>query len=168
MEATIKWIDKISRSVGKLFGWLIIPLVGSLCYEVFARYLFRSPTIWAFDLTYMLMSAIFLAGAAYTLSEKRHIKIDFLYLRFPSRVKHVSDLVGFVVLISPVIAYVAYFAVMKLVWAIQVEERSDLSPWHPLMWPFRGCIALGFVLLFLQCISEIMKQILNLVSKQRG
>ena len=163
MDWIVESLEKITKNIGKLSGWLIIPLVIALCYEVFARYVFKAPTIWAFDITYMLMSAIFLIGAAYTLADQRHIKIDFLYAHFPERLQRIADLVGLVVLILPVICYVAFFSIEKLVWAIQETERSDFSPWRPVLWPFRGFIALGYVLLVLQSIAEILKQIKGLI-----
>lgn len=168
MTKIVNFIDKLSEFTGKLFGWLILPLVLALSYEVFARYLFRRPTIWAFDITYMLMSAIFLAGAAYTLSEHRHIRIDFLYAKFSNHRKAVIDLIGFLILFIPIIYYTAFFALKKFFWAIEIHEKSDISPWHPVMWPFRGFIALGFVLLAIQCFAEVLKSIATVFNRGKN
>jgi len=166
MISLIRWIEMLTAFLGKFFGWLIIPLVLSLCYEVFARYLFKSPTIWAFDITYMLMSAIFLSGAALTLSERRHIRIDFLYNRFSPKIKAISDLTGLIVLISPAVFYVCYFTIIKFFWSIEIGELSEWSPWRPALWPFRGFIALGYSLLSIQCLAEILKQLTILFGKE--
>ena len=168
MATIILWLDRLTGITGKFFGWSIVPLVLALSYEVFARYLFGSPTIWAFDTTYMLMSAIFLSGAAYTLAEHRHIRVDFFYTSFSRRNKAIADLIGYLVLFVPVIFYTAFFAVKKFLWAIEVLEKSDMTPWHPIMWPFRGFIALGFVLLAVQCIAEILKNIRTLLRAGEG
>lgn len=168
MNPLVLWLEKISNNIGKLGAWLIIPLILALCYEVFARYLFRAPTIWAFDITYMLMAAIFLIAAAHTLAEQRHIQIDFLYAKFSTRFRATLDLLGFLLLFLPVVSYVTYFAWDKLIWSIQIHERSDITPWHPLMWPFRGCIAVGFSLLAIQGIAEVMKKLLVITGKQKG
>src|SRR5690554_1426218 len=76
---TIRVIDAFSNAIGNVVCWLIIPLVGSLAYEVFARYLFSAPTIWAYDVSYMLYGSLFMLGAGYTLYRGGHIRTDMLY-----------------------------------------------------------------------------------------
>ena len=54
-----------------------IPLVGAVAYEVIARYVFHAPTVWSYDVTYMLYGALFMLGAAYALHKGAHIRTDF-------------------------------------------------------------------------------------------
>ena len=79
---TIRVIDAFSDWSGKAVAWLILPLVLSLTYEAIARYLFNAPTLWAFDLSYMLYGAIFMLGAHYTLLKGAHIRTDMLWEKF--------------------------------------------------------------------------------------
>ena len=70
MESALKLarvIDRISERFGKVVAWLCFPLVLALVYEVTARYGFKAPTEWAYDVTYMLYGTIFMLGAAFTL-----------------------------------------------------------------------------------------------------
>ena len=76
---TIRAIDRFSEWSGKAVAWLILPLVFGLTYEAIARYLFNAPTLWAFDLSYMLYGAIFMLGAHYTLLKGAHIRTDMLW-----------------------------------------------------------------------------------------
>ncbi len=82
-ESTLRlWIarlDSISVWIGQLFAWLIIPMVAALVYEVFARYAFNAPTMWAYDTTFMLYGSHFMLGAAFTLAKGAHIRTDFFY-----------------------------------------------------------------------------------------
>ena len=78
----IQTIDKISDWSGRIVSYLIYPMVGSLAYEVFARYLFHAPTDWAYDVTYMFYGTIFMLGASYTLLNKGHIRTDMFYGRW--------------------------------------------------------------------------------------
>jgi len=164
----ISRIETVTKTIGKLFAWLIVPLVLSLCYEVMARYILKKPTIWAFDITYMLMSAIFLIAGGYTLAEGKHIKIDFLYLKFSTRTKAIIDSIGFIFLFLPVISVLAYFSVWKFIESIQVRELSDMTPWHPHMGPFRASMAIGFILLAIQVIAEIIKNMILIFEQSRG
>jgi len=75
---TIRVVDTFSEWSGKAVAWLIIPLFLSLTYEGIARYAFDAPTLWAYDLSYMLYGALFMLGAHYTLLKGAHIRTDML------------------------------------------------------------------------------------------
>ncbi len=163
----IRYCEKSTKSIGWISAWFILPLVLSLCYEVFARYVIGRPTIWSYEVSYMLMAAIFLLGAAYTLSEGGHIRIDFLYLKFSPRRQAIVDIIGYLIIFLPVIFIIAYSSVKQAIYSYKISEVSDISPWRPVMWPFRASIALGFVLLTIQGIVEIMKKFTK-VFEQKG
>ena len=57
-------LDAITRFVGRAVAWLIVPMVASLVYEVIARYVFDAPTLWAYDMTYMLYGTFFMLGSS--------------------------------------------------------------------------------------------------------
>ena len=61
---------------GRIVAWLIVPMVLSLVWEVVARYFFNAPTVWAYDMTFMLYGTFFMLGSAYTLLRKGHIRTD--------------------------------------------------------------------------------------------
>jgi len=79
---TIKAIDRFSAWTGSAFAWLSVPLTVVVFYEVVSRYFFNNPTIWAYDLSYMLYSPLFMLGAAYTLRQGSHIRTDMLWEKF--------------------------------------------------------------------------------------
>ena len=82
MAKSIINIDKFSKWVGSIVCWILIPLIFAMTYEVFARKLFHSPTIWAYDISRFLYGALFMLGAGYALSRGVHIRADFLYRNF--------------------------------------------------------------------------------------
>jgi TRAP-type mannitol/chloroaromatic compound transport system permease small subunit len=71
---TVQSIDKFTDRTGILIAWLNIPLVLAVAYEVIARYLFNAPTIWSFDVSYMMYGTIFMLGAAFALHKGAHIR----------------------------------------------------------------------------------------------
>jgi TRAP-type mannitol/chloroaromatic compound transport system permease small subunit len=81
----VRVIDTFSEWCGRVFSWLIIPLVFGATYEVIARYVFNRPTIWAYDLSYMLYGAHFMLGAGYTLLKGGHIRTDIFYQNWSPR-----------------------------------------------------------------------------------
>ena len=66
LTAIVRAIDRFSEWTGIAVAWLMLPLVAAVAYEVVARYAFDAPTVWWFDVTYMLYGTIFMVGAAYT------------------------------------------------------------------------------------------------------
>ena len=80
--AAIRVIDTFTDLTGTLVSWMSIPLVVAVAYEVIARYLFNAPTVWSYDVTYMLYGALFMLGAAYALHKGAHIRTDFFWENF--------------------------------------------------------------------------------------
>ena len=85
LSKTIRVIDKFTDTTGTWVAWLNIPLVFAVAWEVGARYLFNAPTIWSFDVTYMLYGTIFMLGAAYALHKGAHIRTDFFFEKWSTR-----------------------------------------------------------------------------------
>jgi len=98
MQALIDTIERITRLFGMIAAWLIVPLAGSMMWEVISRYVFSRPTIWAYEIAYMQMGALFVLGIALTTQAKAHVRVDLLYDIFSPRWKAVVDLVGFLLL----------------------------------------------------------------------
>ena len=101
VENFLLFIDRLSAGVGKAFGWCIVIMTLGTCYDVFMRYLFRSPTNWAFDVSYFMYGALFMMAGAYTLSRNGHVRGDFVYRMWPYRVQASIDLVLFIIFMGP-------------------------------------------------------------------
>ena len=94
-------IDRFTDAIGLVVAWLNVPLVLAVSYEVISRYVFNAPTIWVFDVTYMLYAAIFMLGAAYALHKGAHIRTDFFFENWSTRTKGVIDSIAYLVLFFP-------------------------------------------------------------------
>ena len=152
-------IDSISEWTGRLIAWLIIPLVGGLSYEVFARYLFDAPTIWAYDTTYMLYGSHFMLGAGYTLLKKGHIRTDIFYNKFSPRLQGTIDATLYLLFFFPGIIYFLWAGAAEAIHSWSLLERSDASPWRPPLYPFKTVIPVAAFLLLIQGVSEFLKSL---------
>lgn len=76
-----KWYNWPAQALLCMAACMTLALVLMMIYEVFARYALHSPTLWAFDVSYMLNGCIFLLGCAYALKEEAHVRVDFLSSR---------------------------------------------------------------------------------------
>ena len=166
MRAVLDCIERINTSVGILAAWIVAPLIFATVYEVISRYVFNSPTIWAFEVGYMAMGANFLLGAAFALREKAHIRIDVAYSHFPPRGKALVDVVGYALVFIPFGAWLSY-RLAEYAWtAFETGETSGESAWNPPIWPLRVVFFLGFALLTLQAVAELAKSLRILISGQ--
>ena len=92
----VRAIDRFTDYTGTLVAWLNVPLALAVTYEVVARYAFNSPTIWAYDVSYMLYGTIFMLGAAYALHKGAHIRTDFFFEKWSIRTQGMIDSIALV------------------------------------------------------------------------
>ncbi|MFO7876318.1 MAG: TRAP transporter small permease subunit [Desulfovermiculus sp.] len=117
-------IDRLSTWVGWAASWLVLIFTFFIGYEVAARYLFSSPTKWAFDLSYMLGGSFFLLGQAYTLRYKQHVRIDIFYTRFSPRTKACIDVFFYLVFFFPLWGGLLYALIPYVIASWELGERS--------------------------------------------
>jgi TRAP-type mannitol/chloroaromatic compound transport system permease small subunit len=160
-------LDAVSLGTGVIAALLILPLVAATVYEVFSRYVLNAPTIWAYEIAYMGMGAHFLLGAAYTLKVGGHIRIDMIYSTLGPKTQSVIDLLCYLLLLLPFAAWVAWGLWDFFMDAWRFGERSGQSAWNPRVWPFRLIMAIGFILLAIQTVSEILKRFAVLLGEAR-
>jgi TRAP-type mannitol/chloroaromatic compound transport system permease small subunit len=150
-------IDTVSTVAGWLAGWLIVPMTLAVAYEVAARYAFNAPTIWAYDLTYMLYGAQFMLAASYTLLRGGHIRTDVFYERWSARTRALIDAVSYVFFFFPGMLFILYAGGVEAWQSWQIGERSDWTPWRPILYPLKAVIPLSALLLILQGVSELVR-----------
>ena len=150
-------LDRIAIGSGHLVAWLIAPMVLSLVYEVVARYLFNAPTLWAYDMTFMLYGSFFMLGAAFTLQRKGHVRTDSFYGEWPPRRQALVDLAGYVLMAVPVAAVFAFVGWGYFVKAWTTNETFVSSAWQPITWPFKLMMPVSGALLLVQIASECCK-----------
>jgi len=156
---TTRVVDTFSEWSGKLVAWLIVPLLLSLTYEGLARYLFNAPTLWAYDLSYMLYGAIFMLGAHYTLLKGAHIRTDMLWEKFTPRTKGRIDAVAYLFFFFPAMTLLFYASVDEAWYAFKMGELSEQTAWRPYLWPFKAVVPLTALLLMIQGVSELLKSL---------
>ncbi len=157
-----KIIDGASRLTGNLAAWLVIPLLFVVVHEVTARHVFNAPTGWGYDTSWMLFSAQFLIGGAYTLLQKNHIRIDIVYNLLSERAKTVYDLIIYLLFFLVPAALFTWAGVRFAAEAFAADEKLSTTNWFFPSGPPKSLIPLGFFLLGLQAVSEIARCIRTL------
>ena len=157
MQRVLLAIDRVNTWVGKAFAWSILVLTLVIAYEVFARYVFRAPTGWGFDASYMLYGTLFMMAGAYALSRGAHVRGDFLYRMFSPRTQAALDLVLYVLYFVPGMAALIYSGWRFFDLSYVMNERSSFSPDGPIVWPFKALIPVAGALMLLQGLAEIAR-----------
>lgn len=161
MNGLIKNIERITGSLGILASFALVPLVIGTCYEVFSRYVMNAPTVWAYELGYILTGSHFLLGMAYTLQCGEHIRIDIFSGKFPERTRALIDLLAYAVIL-PLMLWLTYALFGHLVTGYTRNEHSGQSAMNLPVWPFRLVFLTAFTLLALQIVAEIIKTVRKL------
>ena len=155
----VRVIDKFTDTTGVWVAWLNLPLVLAVAWEVIARYAFNTPTIWSYDVTYMLYGTIFMLGAAYALHKGAHIRTDFFFEKWSIRTKGVIDSIAYSVFFFPSIFVLMLVSGAEGWYAFEIGEASEQTPWRPILWPFKWVVPLACLLLLIQGVSETIKSV---------
>ena len=150
-------IDALNERVGHLVYWLILAAVLVSAGNASVRYAFDTSSNAWLELQWYLYSAVFLLAAGYTLLHNEHVRIDVIISHLPARLRAWIDLVGGLLFLLPMAVII-----MVLAWPMVVESyaRNEFSAdaGGLLRWPVKLLIPVGFLLLALQGVSEIIKR----------
>jgi len=151
-------IDAATHFVGRWVYWLILVAVLVSAGNAIIRKLFDiSSNAWL-ELQWYLFGAVFMLTAAYTLQRNEHIRIDIISNLLSKRVRDAIDVVGHVFFLLPLTVLMIWELTPWVIANIVSSEMSG-NAGGLILWPVRLCILLGFVLLFFQALSELIKRI---------
>jgi TRAP-type mannitol/chloroaromatic compound transport system permease small subunit len=157
MTAIANFISRLSYLCGAVAGLACLGLILVTMYEVLARYLFRAPTVWAYDVAYMLNGAAFIMACSLALYRSQHVSVDILSQFFSEGLRRKIEIVVFTLLIFPAFGLLCYSAWSE-VWKSWITgEIEQVSPWQPKIWPFNLTLAIGLTALWLQVLGRILK-----------
>ena len=157
-------IDALNERVGHLVYWLILAAVLVSAGNAMVRYAFDMSSNGWLELQWYLFSAVFLLAAGYTLLHNEHVRIDVIIGRFSPQTRAWVDLLGGLFFLLPMA-----IVITVLSWPVFVESwtRNEVSSdaGGLLRWPVKLLIPVGFLLLVLQGISEIIKRVAFLLGR---
>jgi TRAP-type mannitol/chloroaromatic compound transport system permease small subunit len=153
-----KLIDTVNERIGLSISWALLAAVLICAGNALVRYLLNiSSNAWL-EIQWYLFGAIFLLASSYTLKRNEHVRIDVVVGRFPRRAQVWIDVFGFLLFLLPATFLILYFAVPFAFESIRSQEMSS-NAGGLIVWPAKLLIPVGFLLLTLQGISELIKRI---------
>ncbi len=151
-------IDRLTELVGRTLYWLILAMVLISTYNAIARKFLNSSSNAWLEVQWYLFSVVFLCCAGYALLRKEHIRIDIIASHLSDRANHRIALFGHVFFLMPMCIIMIYYSWPYLMESVRVGEVSS-NAGGLVRWPAKLTIIVGFGLLMLQGISEIIKQV---------
>jgi TRAP-type mannitol/chloroaromatic compound transport system permease small subunit len=157
MDRVVFFINKLSMWIGHAFAWCILVLTFAISYEVFVRYMFRDPTAWAFDVSYIMYGALFMMAGAYTLSRDGHVRGDVFYRLWPPRVQAGVELVLYFLFFFPGVLALVYAGYDYAAESVGYWEASINSPAGVKIYPLKIILPVSAFFLLLQGIAESIR-----------
>ncbi len=161
MQALLKLsraIDALNENVGKATIWLVLVVTLISALNAFVRYGFNYSSNGFLEIQWYLFSAIFLLCAGYALKRNAHVRIDVVSSHFSPRVLAWIDIVGTIFFLAPMACAVLYLSWPIFVNSFISKEYSS-NAGGLIVWQVRALVPIGFSLLILQGVSELIKRI---------
>ena len=155
----VRWVDAINYRIGRatMYGFFLILAV--LLYSSFSKTFFN-PSLWTLEMAQFLMTAYFILGGAYALQLDDHVRMDLLYGTWSDRTKAWVDTFTILCLIF-YLFWMIVGGISSTKYALYYGERS-YSSWRPYMWPIKIVMTFGLVMMLMQSLSILIKDIAKL------
>ncbi len=156
-------IDAINRNIGKLFAWILLPMILLTSFEVFSRYVLNSPTIWAWELIVQIWGLMLMACGGYCYWKGGFVRVDVIYNKFPQKVKYALGAVTAVMVL--VCMALTFIYGWNMFYTSFLRNERISSVWGSPMWTIRFWVPLGAGLMFFQGVSELIKNLAALTGR---
>jgi TRAP-type mannitol/chloroaromatic compound transport system permease small subunit len=155
--ALARRIDALSEFVGRWVAWLVLAAVLISALNAVVRKVFNTSSNAFLEIQWYLFAAIFLLGAGYTLLRQEHVKIDVILGRFAKRTQIKVEMLGILCFLFPLVLTVLYL-VTPLVITAYISQEMSSNAGGLIRWPVFALVPVGFALLGLQGVSELIKR----------
>ena len=151
-------IDRCSEFIGRWVAWLVLAAVLISAANAIVRKAFNTSSNAYLEIQWYLFAAVFLLAAGYTMLRQGHVKIDVVSGRFSKRTQIWIEVIGLVCFVLPLV-----FTVIQLSWPLVVKayvmNEYSSNAGGLIRWPVFALLPLGFLLIGIQAVSELIKRI---------
>ena len=151
-------IDAFTRWVGKRLAWLILVAVVVSALNAIVRKSFDTSSNSWLELQWVLFSIVFLLCSSWTLLDNEHIRIDIVNNMLPKQVRDSIDVIGHAFFLIPLTFVMMITGGPFFMRSVEINEQSGNAGGLP-QWPAKSLIIIGFTMLLVQGISELIKRI---------
>jgi len=167
LEKFVNFVDGMSDKIGHLVGWMTTLMVLIVFYDTVMRYAFNKGNVALQELEWHLFAIVFLIGAAYTLKESGHVRVDIVYVNLSEKTKAWIDFLGVFILLIPFSVMVIFSTKGFIMNSWAIREISPDPGGLPARYLLKAMIPLGFSLLIVQGLSEAAKNFMIIMGYKR-
>lgn len=150
---------RLNRGVGKILTAALLLMTLNVFYDVIMRYFFHNSSIGMQEMEWHLFSIIILFGVSVSLLDENHVRVDFLYDRYPLKTKAMVNIIGTIFFLLPLILLILSGSFSFVKDAYDTGEISEDPGGLPFRWVIKAMIPLSFAYLLLCSIGYIIKNI---------
>ncbi|MEE2730683.1 TRAP transporter small permease subunit [Ketobacter sp.] len=152
----VRLVDQFNRRIGRLMMYSIFIMVGILLWSSISKTFFM-PSLWTLESAQFAMVAYYILGGAYSIQLNANVRMDLFYGQWSPHTKAWVDTftVCFLLFFLGVLLYGGYESLM---YSWEYNQRSRTA-WRPYLWPIKAVMCVGFIMMILQALSELCKDI---------
>ncbi|TBW40924.1 TRAP transporter small permease subunit [Siculibacillus lacustris] len=151
-------VDAFTVRLGRAVSWLLVAAIVISTLNAIIRKVFDASSNAWLEAQWLLFGAVFLICASWTLQANEHIRIDIVNATLSKRTRNVIELIGHVLFLLPMVAVILWTAVPFFTRSFFGNEQSFSAGGLP-QWPAKSLVVIGFALLLVQGVSELIKRI---------
>lgn len=157
-------IDRFSKLVGFAVSWLTLVMVLVTFVVVVMRYVFDAGLIWLQESVVWMHAVVFMLGAAYTLQQEEHVRVDIFYREMSAKRKAWIDAIGVVIFLLPLCVFFAWksYDFVTISWALKEASRESGGLPYPFIPLLKSIIVVTPILLGLQGVALLMRSMRTL------
>jgi len=153
----VRYIDATNKAVGKFSMYLVFVMMGVLLFESIFRTIFNQPHIWVVEIAQFTMAAYYLLGGGYSMILKGHVRMDLLYGRWSAARQAMTDVITIFFLIFYLV-FLLYGGISSIEYAVTYGQ-VNYTPWAPPLAPIKIIMTIGILLMLLQTIATLFKDL---------
>lgn len=157
-------IDWLNERVGKAAFWLVLLMTIFSAGNATVRFIFNYSSNGLLEIQWYLFAAVFILCSPYTLQKNEHVRIDVLAGKLSPRGQAVIDIIGTLFFLLPMVIVVLWLSLPLVAESYRINEMSS-NAGGLIRWPVKALLPVGFALLALQGISELIKRIAFLAGR---
>ena len=163
-EAPSNLADRISAVTGKAAAWLTLFMVVVTCIVVVMRYVFDAGLVWLQESVVWMHAVVFMMGAAYTLQQDDHVRVDVLYRTMSATRRAWVDLIGVIIFLLPLCVFLGWKSVdfVTVSWSLREASRESGGLPYPLIPLLKSVLLLMPVTVALQGLSLLLRSLRTL------
>ncbi|MEC3861166.1 TRAP transporter small permease subunit [Mesobacterium sp. TK19101] len=160
LRGYIARVDRVNRLIGRAVMYGIFGMMAILLWSSVSKTFFV-PSLWTLEMAQFAMVAYFILGGPYSLQMGSNVRMDLFYGEWSDRRKAAVDTVTVLFLIF-YLGVLLWGGIDSTIYSFQYGGERSPTAWRPYLWPIKVIMVVGIILMLLQAISELFKDILRL------